>query len=67
VTKITLKKNKIKFVEFKCISKDKLTQCFEMLSFGAYLSFYFALINKLNPTPIPWVDFFKNELAKASK
>jgi glucose/mannose-6-phosphate isomerase len=41
-----------------------LGQAFEALAFGSWLSFYMAMQNRANPSSIPWVDFFKKELAR---
>ena len=66
VTKEVLKKNKIRYLEYKCLGRKALLQNFEVLSFGSYLSYFFALTNNLNPSPIPFVDFFKDRLSKIS-
>lgn len=39
-------------------------QVFETLSFGSFLSYYLALLNRVDPGPIPSVDYLKKELAK---
>lgn len=62
-----LKKNKIKFIEYNLSSKTKFLQSFEMLILGSYISFYLAMLNNINPSPIPFVDFFKKELGKYNK
>jgi glucose/mannose-6-phosphate isomerase len=62
LTKQVVAKNKIKVVSTKLTSKNKLEQALEMLALGAWLSYYLALTNKVNPTTIPWVDWFKKEL-----
>jgi hypothetical protein len=55
---------KIKFIEIKLEAKNKLEQAFELIQLGCFISFYLAMVNNLNPTPIPWVDYFKKELKK---
>ena len=40
-----------------------LEQAFDILLLGGYASFYQAMINRVNPTPIPWVDYFKRLMA----
>lgn len=62
ILKTVLAKNKINFLEYRPAAKTKLLQSFEILSFGSYLSFYLAMTYNLNPSPVPWVDFFKKEL-----
>ena len=62
VTKDVLKKNKINFSSHSCQSKDKIFQSFEVLVFGSYASFYLAILNGIDPAPVPWVNYFKNQL-----
>jgi glucose/mannose-6-phosphate isomerase len=64
LTEIIVKKNGIKVLEFIPKGSTKLIQAFEVLLFGSYIGFYLAMLNNLNPASIPWVDYFKKELAK---
>jgi glucose/mannose-6-phosphate isomerase len=64
LTEEVLTKNKIAFREHIMTSSTKLEQAFEMLVFGSYTNFYLAMLNHLNPSPIPWVDWFKAQLKK---
>ncbi len=49
---------------FRPRSEKKLTQIFEVLTMGSFTSFYLALLNNVNPNEIPFVDYFKEQLAK---
>ncbi|MBI5071927.1 SIS domain-containing protein [Candidatus Falkowbacteria bacterium] len=62
ILKEVLRRNKIDFVEYRPKAKTKLQQSTETLLFGSYTSFYLAMIYNLDPSPIPWVDFFKKQL-----
>ncbi len=64
LTQQVLEKHKIEFKEFSLTRSTKLEQAFELLMLGSYTSYYLALLNNQNPTPIPWVDWFKSELKK---
>jgi len=64
ITKQILKKNNIKFIEYGFSAKTKEEQIIELLALGSWASFYMALLNNINPTPIPNVDYFKSEMAK---
>lgn len=46
------------------ISPTKLQQVFEIIQLGAYTNFYLAMLNGINPAPIPWVDYFKEQMGK---
>ncbi|MFH1900159.1 MAG: SIS domain-containing protein [Patescibacteria group bacterium] len=67
ITKNVVRKNKIGYVSYKLEAKTRLEQSFEMLLLGSYVSFYLAILNGVNPAPIPWVDYFKEQLAINSK
>lgn len=59
-----IEKQNIRVRTHKLTAKTKFEQCFEMLMFGAYTNFYLAMLNDVNPAPIPTVDWFKSELKK---
>ncbi len=62
VTKKVLQKNGIKYTAYKTQSLTTLGEVVEILLFGSYTNYYLALANKLDPSPIPYVDFFKAAL-----
>ena len=62
ITKEVFTKNGIQTETLKLNSNSKLSQAFEVIQYGAYTAFYIAMINGLDPAPIPWVDYFKERL-----
>ncbi len=64
ITKQILEKNNLFFVNYECQEKDKLAQVGEMLVFTSFVSFYLAMLAGIDPTAIPFVDFFKAQLKK---
>ncbi len=62
LTKQIVKKNKINYVEYSLIGGSKFEQAFEMLQFGSWVTYYLAMLNRVNPVKIPWVEWFKKEL-----
>ena len=64
ITKKILEKNKIAYQSYKCAEKNKFEQIFEILMLSSYTSFYSALLEGIDPTQIPFVDYFKEALAK---
>jgi len=64
ITKKVLKKNEIKFTAHEIKSKNVAAATIEALVFGSYASFYLAMLNKVNPAQVPWVNYFKRELNK---
>jgi len=63
LTKEMYKKNKIKVISHELKSKGSLDQSLELLQFGGFLSYYLSIMNHVNPMIVPWVDWFKKELA----
>jgi glucose/mannose-6-phosphate isomerase len=43
---------------------NKFTQVFELITLMAYTNFYLAMLEDINPAPIPIVDWFKDQLKK---
>lgn len=65
ITKQVLTKHKISFCSYKARSMDKLSQVFEVLTFGSFVQYYMALKDHAQMMEIPWVDYFKEEMARA--
>jgi len=63
-TKNVIVQNRIGAIEVKLAAGDRLLQSFEFLTLSSWTSFYLAISNGINPTPIPWVDYLKDRLAK---
>ena len=64
ITRTVLAQNNIAQVEYLLAEKDPLLQVFEALVFSSYLSFYGAILEGVDPTAVPFVDFFKKQLKK---
>lgn len=62
LTKDVVSKNGVPYYEFIAEGETGLTQVFEVLSFGGYLTLYLGLLYGLDPSLIPWVDYFKEKL-----
>jgi len=65
VTKNILKKGKIKVIEVSSAGKELLARIFSLIYIGDFVSFYLAILNKINPTPVARVVYLKKELAKS--
>ena len=63
VTKQVLLRQNIPFYEFIPQSTTHLSQVFECIQFGAYTNFYMSMLYGIDPSKIPWVDYFKAQLA----
>lgn len=52
------------FVE--ATGKNSLAQVMSLVLFGDYVSFYLAMLNRIDPTPVDYIDFVKRYLAQFS-
>ena len=64
ITREVIEKNSIETSSYFTKGKRKLNQIFEVITFSSFLAYYLAMLYDEDPTPIPWVDFFKENLAK---
>lgn len=64
ITEQILKKNNILYSTYSLEEENLLGQVNEVLVFTSYLSYYSALLEGIDPTAIPFVDYFKEELKK---
>jgi len=64
LTQQVIEKNNLSYLDHQLTSPSKLTQAFELILLGSYTNYYLAMLNGQDPTPIPWVDWFKKQLKK---
>lgn len=64
ITKKILKWNRMAVWQYRAHSSSKLSQVVEVLLFGSYVNFYLAMLNGIDPSPIPFVGQFKKELGR---
>lgn len=62
ITKQVVEKNGIDSFSIQLFSANKLSQAFELIQLGAYANFYLSILYGQNPAPIPWVDWFKEQM-----
>jgi len=65
ITKTVVEKQGIPVEVYATGATSRLAQAMECIQFGAYVNYYMAMISDLDPSKIPWVDYFKAELAKS--
>ena len=64
VTASVLDKNMIDHITYKPSSNTRLSQVFETLIFGSFTVYFLTKLYNIEPLSIPWVDYFKKQLAK---
>ncbi len=62
ITEEILKTREIPAITFKAESTSEIAQVCETLAYGAFISYYCALLNELDPSDIPWVNYLKEQL-----
>jgi glucose/mannose-6-phosphate isomerase len=56
-----------KLYEIKASGKSKLAKIMSAIIFGDFVSFYLAILNNIDPTPIPTISNFKERISKKSR
>ncbi|MBU4314970.1 hypothetical protein KJ673_01035 [Patescibacteria group bacterium] len=51
-------------VEYEAHGTTSFEEACEVLQFGGFVSYYLGMLNKVDPTKIPYVDWFKAEMKK---
>ncbi|MCA9369120.1 MAG: SIS domain-containing protein [Pseudomonadales bacterium] len=67
LTQQIVEDNHIETMAVPLQASSKMAQAFEMISLFSFCSFYLAMLEGIDPSPIPFVDAFKEELKKQGK
>lgn len=65
LTREVVEKNGVATEAVELSETTALRQAFELVSLGSYVMFYLAMDYGVDPAPIPWVNYFKEQLAKS--
>lgn len=63
LTHEVIRKHGISSEMYTLQEKKKILQVLELLVFGSYMSFYLAVLHRIDPGHIPWVEYFKRRLS----
>jgi glucose/mannose-6-phosphate isomerase len=64
LTAEVVEKNDVGYSTYPLKTETKLEQVFELLTFGSLMVYYLSKSLQIDPMVIPWVDYFKEKLAK---
>ena len=64
VTRNLLKRDKVKVLEVSSSGLELLARIFSLVYIGDFVSFYLAILNGIDPTPVEKITMIKRELAK---
>lgn len=59
-----VKRQGAKVIEVSSVGKGLLARIFSLIYIGDYVSFYLAMLNNCDPTPVESIAYLKKELAK---
>ena len=62
ITAGVIEKNDVDLTEIHLTGRTQLEQAFDVLQFGSYVTLYMAMLQRIDPAKIPWVDYFKKRL-----
>jgi glucose/mannose-6-phosphate isomerase len=64
ITKSIVEQYASRVIEVKSEGKSLLARMFSLIYLGDWMSFYLAILNGIDPTPVRVIDYLKSELAK---
>jgi glucose/mannose-6-phosphate isomerase len=64
ITKGVVIKQGVGVLDITLTGSDKLSQMLEAFTISGFATFYMAMLYDVDPVAIPWVDYFKAQLAK---
>ena len=64
ITRDIIKKSKVEAIVLKRENGGRLARMYSLIYIGDFVSFYLAILNNIDPTPVETIDYFKRELGK---
>lgn len=64
ITKDVVEKQHVATKDIELLGPNKISQVLEAFTLSGYTTYYMAMLSDVNPVAIPWVDYFKAQLAK---
>lgn len=67
VVKETIEEKDVQVIDIWASGESPLERMFSLLQMGDFVSYYLAILNEIDPTPVDVIENLKNELAERSK
>jgi len=64
IVKNIITEHKVEVIEVFSQGDTPLLRMFSLIQLGDFISFYLAILNKIDPTPVKVIDYLKGELDK---
>ena len=65
ITETVIRKNQVDSYTLMAQGESEIAQAFGVIQFGSLVNFYLSQLYELDPSPIPWVDYFKVQLGQS--
>jgi glucose/mannose-6-phosphate isomerase len=59
-----IQKKDVEVIQIESNGEDLLSRMFSLIQLGDFISFYLAILNQEDPSPVKVIDYLKDELAK---
>jgi glucose/mannose-6-phosphate isomerase len=64
IVKELIEKQEVEVIDIRSEGADRLQRVFSLIHLGDFVSFYLAILNNVDPTPVEAIESLKNELAR---
>jgi len=64
IVKEIIQKKGVKLIELESEGENLLSRIFSLIQLGDFVSYYLAILNQVDPTPVKLIDYLKTELTK---
>lgn len=64
ITSELFKSNEYDLIELESSGNNRIERIFSLIQLGDYLSYYLAILNQADPSPVKPIEFLKNRLAE---
>jgi len=64
ISKEIIKRSGAEIIELKRENGNRLARMYSLMYIGDFMSFYLAILNNIDPTPVETIDYLKKELGK---
>ena len=64
IVKDIISKYDVEIIEVFSQGDSPLLRMFSLIQLGDFISYYLAILNKIDPTPVKVIDYLKGELEK---
>lgn len=64
IVKELIEKQEVEVIDIRSEGADRLQRAFSLIHLGDFVSFYLAILNNVDPTPVEAIESLKNELTR---